>query len=320
MRSRMTIVALCLVWPGVGCEIDSATTTFVEADAATAAGMDTAQVSVTPAAEEELPYFSDGEFVAAAAKANLIRRYEFPTELDGRAIGFDLDGRVSGADDTQTCGQGDLSDLAGTPGVDNQLAKMWFAIEPIVGEAVAGLLQGSINEGRFLLVVELGGLDDLVNDDDVTLNLFRGRLDPIIGTSGLIAPGQTVAIDAEFGHSTVEHVKLQDGKLEAGPVAFQLPIDILEADFVMHIFDGRIRLQVHEDGTFSGELGGAIEVQAVMDELLATDAAAEAALVAPIFQDNADMGFEDGACRHFSVAFGFEGTTTFVRRDADSPL
>ena len=106
-----------------------------------------------------------------------------------------------------------------------------------------------------------------------------------------------------------------DGWVEAGPVSFQLPIDILEADFVMDVRDGKLRFQIHEDGTFEGIIGGSIFVYDVLDELYQTDAYEEAQLVTPLFENNADMGFEGGICKQFSLAFGFEGTTGYVVRE-----
>ena len=236
----------------------------------------------------------------------------------GIAEGFDLDGKVSDNRDEATCYSQDYTSPQGETGVDNQLAKVWADIEPLVGEAVRGLIQGSINEGRFLMMVELTGVDDLVNDDNVTLHLFRGQLNPLIGTLGLISPNQTFDFDSEFSSSVVENVKIVDGFVEAGPVEFQVPIDILEVQFPLHVSQGKIRFEIKEDGTFEGMIGGFVDVDYVMDILVNSDARQEAELVRPIFENNADMGRVDGRCRLFSSAYHFKGTTGFVVRHPET--
>ena len=259
--------------------------------------------------------FDHDGYVYENAQANVMREFEFFGEEEyGVAEGFDLDGEVSTNRDVETCYTQDHTSPDGLAGVDNQLAKIWGDIEPLVGEAVRGLIQGAINEGRFLMMVELTDVDDFKNDDDVTLHLFRGQLKPVIGTFGLIAPDQTYDFDSEFASSIVEGVKIVDGVVEAGPVEFQVPIDILEVQFPLHVQDGKIRFEIHEDGSFEGMIGGYLDIDYVLGILLESDARQEAELVRPLFEDNADMNRVDGRCTKFSTAFRFKGTTGFAVR------
>jgi hypothetical protein len=264
--------------------------------------------------DPDLVQLADGGLVDLSHETNVVRRFYFLTEAEGRVDGFDLDDTNSPEGDPNSCGHADSVAPDGSTGIDNQLGVAWTVLEPLIGEAVQALLQGSINEGRFLLMVELSDIDDLQNDDDVTLDLFYGRLDPEIGTLGLIAPDQTFYVDESKPASHVEGVKLVDGRLEAGPIAFTAPIDILEEQFNIPIVQGRVRIDIREDGSFLGVLGGGINVPDTMAYMLDSNAAAEARLVEPIFYNNADMQLEDEGCRMLSVAFGFEGTTAFVVR------
>ena len=267
---------------------------------------------------ESWTHLQEGEYILKNSHVNVLREFHFTSETNpGEAEGFDLDGVNTAAGDPNSCGHADLVDSEGRSGIDNQLAKIWKLLEPLVGEAVQALLQGAINEGRFLLMLELVGVKDLQNDAKVTVNLFRGSQNPEIGTYGLISPDQTYYLDPSIEMSTVKGVEIDDGWVEAGPVGFQLPIDILEANFIMDIQDGKLRFKIWEDGTVEGIIGGSLYVYDVLEELYQTDAYAEAQLVAPLFEDNADMGLEDGVCRQFSVAFGFTGTTAYVVREKD---
>jgi hypothetical protein len=163
----------------------------------------------------------------------------------------------------ESCGHGDLTDPQGRAGVDNQLANIWSSLAPLVGPQVQALLQNAINEGRVLIMFELAGVDDLKNDDDVTLRVYRGLLRPEVGTRGLITPDQTFDFDYASPVSMVEGARIVDGVLEAGPTILQIPIIILDLDIVAQLHYGRVHLDIADDGTFTGYMGGALNVPEV---------------------------------------------------------
>jgi hypothetical protein len=287
-------------------DLDASSGAAVAADAAPEAG-----------GPDASPYFEGEKYVLAGSHANIVRRMGFiGLTGPGVARGFDLDGRVSPAGERESCGHGDLTDPEGRTGIDNQLASIWATLEPLVGPQVAALLQGAINEGRVLVMMELSGVDDLRDDPDVTFRLFRGVLRPEVGTQGYITPDQTFAFDYENPVSTVSNVAIVDGELVAGPVVLQVPIAILDLDIIADIELGRIRVRIAEDGTFSGYIGGALSLPKIIGALLETGASAETRLVQPIFERNADMEPVDGKCTYISVGLEFDGTTAFVVRDA----
>ncbi len=262
------------------------------------------------------PYFDGDLYVLENSRVNVVRKMRFTSLLEpGRAQGFDLDGKNSPAGEEASCGHGDLLGPNGETGVDNQLAKIWSDLAPLVGTQVDALLQGAINEGRVLIMLELVGVDDLRNDPSVTLNVYRGLADPDLGTFGLISPDQTFALDYAKPVSTVENVAIVDGVLEAGPVTLQIPIAILDLDIVAELYFGRAHLELAEDGTFSGYLGGALNLDEVITALLETGASAETELVKPLFEANADMERVDGVCTFFSMGITVEGTRAYTIRD-----
>jgi len=262
-------------------------------------------------------WFGGERYIEPNTHTNVIRRMIFYGEEGGVADGFDLDERTSEIGDPQSCGHPDLVDSTGQDGIDNQLAVLWNAIVLIVGEQTEELLQGAINEGRVLIMIELADLDDLQNDDDVTVRIYRGLLDPELGTTGLISPDQTFAFDTEGPVSEVTGVALVDGALEAGPLEILIPLDILDLKIVLPLEVARVRLQVEEDGSFHGMIGGAINVPLMLEALLDTNAAAETRTVQPFFEANTDMFAGDDGCTHLSAALRFEGTAAFVTRPVD---
>jgi hypothetical protein len=273
-----------------------------------------------PQQEANLVTLEDGGVVNLEEHTNVVRRFFFMTETEeGLVDGFDLDGLDSPVGELESCGHGDIGAPDGRTGIDNQLGRTWSVLEPLVGTATEALLQGIINEGRFLMMYQLTDLDDLVNDDDVQLELFYGNGSPDIGTYGVITPDQTFTIDDTKEATPVLPVSLVDGVIEAGPMDFTVPLDVLEEYLEIRVKNGRVRIEVHEDGTFTGVMGGSVDVEDSMTQLLDTNASQEARLVEPIFYNSADMGYVDGACTMLSVAFGFEGTNAFVVRYDDTP-
>ncbi|MFT5430519.1 MAG: hypothetical protein ACI9OJ_001194 [Myxococcota bacterium] len=306
--------ALCF-----GCGADSETNQAADASM----GADTVTERFWVESPESDEYFTEGGYLLPTTHATVVHQFSIDGEVEpGIAIGFDLDETVSPEGDESSCGHGDKSHDDFGPGIDNQFANVWDLIEPLVGPAIRALLQEAINEGRFLLIMELEGLDDPKNDDSVTLRVLRGQLEPAVGASGFLLPDQTFTIDREFPISVVENVAIVDGIIEAGPIEVAIPIEIFDANFTLRIRNGRLKFSIDEDGGFTGVLGGGIHVGDAIGELLETGAAAEAGLVQPVFESNADLGKSGDTCELISAAFGFATTPGYVVRyasDADLP-
>jgi hypothetical protein len=269
-----------------------------------------------PTTEDDLIYLEEGLAVDLSEQNSVVRRFFFMTESeDGEVDGFDLDGEDSPDGHEMSCGHGDAPSPDGRTGIDNQLGRTWSVLEPLVGTATQALLQGIINEGRFLMMIQLDRLDDYVNDDDVGLTIYYGSGSPDIGTLGVIAPDQTFTVDPTKDSSSLERVELVDGVIRAGPMDFTVPFDVLEEYLEIPVKDGQVRIEVNEDGSFTGILGGRVNVADSMAQLLDTNASQEARLVEPIFYNSADMGYVDGSCTELSVAFGFESTNAFVAKE-----
>ena len=267
----------------------------------------------------EWGYLEEGQYILENSHANVLRTFAlFGTDDNGLSWGFNLDGEITPDGVEESCGHGDLTDPEGRQGIDNQMAKIWDLIEPVAGVTAQGALQSSINEGRFLIMLEIVGADNFQNAEDVTLNIFQGDANPVIGTYNLIAPSQTYFIDPEADFVSVDNVDIVDGVIEVGPVDYTIPVDVLELQTTTKIHKGKFRFEITEDGSFVGFMGGAVSVSEFMYDLSQTDAQQEAALVEPLFQNNADMGYDDGSCDLFSMAFQIEGTKAFVVREETS--
>lgn len=131
------------------------------------------------------------------------------------SYGLNLDGEVSAEDFTNP---------AGEEGIDNQLYRALGCIAGYRKDGPYWFFENDfmINNGYNRWMIELSGVDDLVNDDDVTVTTYRG-LDKLFTDAtgeGFIAGG-TQRVDARWGQSFVEEVKgrIVDGVLTTDPIA-----------------------------------------------------------------------------------------------------
>lgn len=131
------------------------------------------------------------------------------------AYGLNLDGEVS-ADD--------FKNPAGEDGIDNQLYRVLGCIAGYRKDGPYWFFENDfmINNGYNRYMIELSGVDDLVNDDDVTVTTYRG-LDTLLTDAtgeGFIAGG-TQRVDARWGQSFIEETKgkIVEGVLTTEPIA-----------------------------------------------------------------------------------------------------
>ena len=123
--------------------------------------------------ESETPFQLEGGFVLPNSHANVVREFSFfSEESPGVSDGFDLDGVDSQGPEESTCYTVDSVDPEGRTGIDNQLAYIWTDLEGLVGEASKGLIQGAINEGRFLAS---GSASEVQSDPDVQAAYLGGQ-------------------------------------------------------------------------------------------------------------------------------------------------
>ena len=177
---------------------------------------------------EQFPEGGDGERTVVDTRL-MIEGYQYHTntattdiydslpfyEAQGDvSYGLNLDGEVS-ADD--------FKNSAGEEVIDNQLYRALGCIAGYRKDGPYWFFENDfmINNGYNRWMIELSGVDDLVNDDEVTVTTYRG-LDKLFTDAtgeGFIAGG-TQRVDARWGQSFVEEVKgrIKDGVLTTEPI------------------------------------------------------------------------------------------------------
>ena len=199
------------------------------------------------------------------AEADEFEFYEVEGEL---SWGLNLDGEV---------GENDFVHPDGVEGIDNEVYR---AVGCIIGfrgpDGVEYIFQNKAIIDRVYnrMMIELSDVENLVNDDKVTINWYRG-MDRLLtdATGSKVMPGGTQRVDRRWGESLIRQSagKIQDGVLTTDPID-ELVVPWMNLGVPsIHIFrDARLQLDVTSDGA-TGILAGYADVDTWYYQLIRND-------------------------------------------------
>ncbi|HEY4370132.1 MAG TPA: hypothetical protein VGN07_23070 [Steroidobacteraceae bacterium] len=190
-------------------------------------------------------------------------------EAVGPSDGLNLDGKI---------GPHDFKNPDGTPGIDNQLFR---AIGCLVGFRVDGLQyifqRLTIKKERYTrTMIELTDVDDLVNDPEVRVTIYRG-VDRLLtdATGDKIVPGGSQRIDTRWGAEFMQQLEGQivNGVLTTRPTAkMVLPWNSdTRVPTAQIIHDMRLQLKITPTAA-EGVIAGYADVEAFYKSLIRADA------------------------------------------------
>jgi hypothetical protein len=172
------------------------------------------------------------------------------------AVGLNLDGKI---------GPNDFVSPEGEPGIDNQLYR---AIGCVAGFRATGAYYFFLNEYMARdafnrVLIEITDVDDLTNDRDVTVTIYRG-LDPLLTSSDgqSFLSGSSQRIDERWGKRYIRRLKgkIVNGVLTTEPTDIVLPYsDTFECNTDQHFKAARFRLKLSPTGA-AGLLGAYVDV------------------------------------------------------------
>ena len=177
-------------------------------------------------------------------------------ETDGKiAYGLNLDGKI---------GRNDFTSPDGEQGIDNQMYRVMGCIAGYRGPD--GFYYVLINQEMLeergdnnRLVIELTDVDNLVNDDDVTLTIAHGREKLLRDAAGQdYLAGGTQSIDTQWGRQFVQRFrgKIIDGVLTTDAADWTFPAAMPFSDVSITTMRGaRFRLKLtasHAEGLLAG--------------------------------------------------------------------
>ena len=194
--------------------------------------------------------------------------FEF-LEVEGDlSWGLDLDGEV---------GPNDFVHPDGTPGIDNEVYR---AVGCIIGfrgpDGVEYIFQNKalVDERYNRMMIEISGIDDLQNDDEVTVTWYRGLDRLLTDATGLkVMPGGTQRVDARWGKSLIRQTrgKIVDSVLTTEPIEeLVFPWQNLSVPSVHRFRDARLQLTLSAEGA-TGLLAGYADVDTWYYQLIRND-------------------------------------------------
>jgi len=244
-------------------------------------------------------------------KSFLINSIKPSAFIEGRINGFDLDGLVSEQPLPENCFLYDAVDHEGNTGIDNALSTMLVDLEGTELEMFPQYIEYSIQQGTFLTMIHITGIDDPVSDDCVEVELVLVEGDVLIGGDENILDGQTL-YRKTAEQRTSSQAFISDGILHAEGLRTSLLID--GEDFLLDIPIHNIALRgAFKDGKLQGHLGGVSDI----NDLLVLSQIAYAGFFS-FLQDrmyqHADMNPDaNGVCQGISSGFDFDSINAHLR-------
>ncbi|MBK7152310.1 MAG: hypothetical protein IPI43_10495 [Sandaracinaceae bacterium] len=238
------------------------------------------------------------------------------TDDDGSLRGMNLDDRVDEVGSPDTCNKVDGVAPDGTPGIDNQFSILGGLVVSQLGGNADALIQSSINDGRLLILLELLNVDNLENDNDVTVRIHVGSGPVDVGTNGRPEPGQSFDISEMSAPIEVRDVRIVDGRIDIHPFDINVNVDILQAMFFLTLLESRIQVDLREDGSGTGVLGAGVDSAMILD-IIANDEVLMPTLgaVRAVLRGLGDLQPNDiGGCDRVSVGIEIDVVPAFILR------
>jgi len=157
------------------------------------------------------------------------------------------------------CAHDDFVGHAGERGIDNQAWRLMGCVRGYrPNDLMDRLHEGNtmIKEGGYALLLEISGMDDPVNDDEIEVQLLSANHPVSVNAVGDLT--QHVSYTAHENtryHNEVAKGKIENGILTTEPVDFRIKVKQQTMDNEFWFRDARIRAEVHSDGRIKGIVG-----------------------------------------------------------------
>jgi len=261
--------------------------------------------------------------------------FYYPQSVDSALDGADIDGHPSLGDAPESgCPHDDFLGPNEALGVDYNFLRIITNEETREdgkyvfggfreGQLVDGVISGATNNGSMTILLQVQGLDDPVNDDEVIVQIFASEDSPALGTDNSVLSGATLSVHPESRfHSGEVRGRLENGVLMAGPIDLRFPIDIMIVRDELLVHDSILRLQLGE-GSFEGTVTGYWDVANIRsivgvpttDNGNAANFTIEQFDAAMAAYADWDRDGDTGLCKSISTIFQIRGTQAFLATD-----
>ena len=252
----------------------------------------------------------------------------YTLDSPGVIAGLDLDATTSTRSDAAVpvgaCAHDDFDGTLGEAGIDNQVWRVVGCIRGFQeGDLIETTATAAIKDGSRTMLMEIAGVDDVVDDPEVSVRLFSSTDPAPKDASGGILAGASLFVheDVRF-HGPPARGSIVDGILTTEPfdVRLQLKIQTIDSEYVFR--DAQLRIELLADGTARGILGAYWDVANFYDingghflarpasHFLGFNCAALHAAAYRMADGHPDP--ETGACTSLSSAHEVEAVQAFV--------
>jgi hypothetical protein len=184
-----------------------------------------------------------------------------------RVAGLDLDGidSAAGSATSGSCAHDDFTGPDGETGIDNQHWRLMGCIRGYRPNDLMDRLHQAntmITEGGYAILLEIGGMDDPRNDEEVEVQILSAS-EPVTtnAVGGILEHvSLTAHADPRF-QSAKARGRIVDGILTTEPVDLRVKVKQQTQDNAAWYRDARIRAEVQEDGRIVGIVGGYWDVE-----------------------------------------------------------
>ena len=249
------------------------------------------------------------------------------------SYGLNLDGTTDGRATPNSCEHPKFEGLNGEPTVDNQLYRALGCVRAYDGDALRQAFDGG-GDGRLehrtrhdldLYLIELRGLDDIRNDDEVEVGIYSTGDLSLHSLAGTDLPHQSFQVTPNPRWRTETKGRIVNGVLTTDVIevlylSWKIPTTGLFGQASEHEFhDVRFRVSLLPDGTITGIMGAYRPIENISTEgrcckSMASVANHNCASEHKTFVAMAD-GYPDpntGLCTMISAAQRVEGVPAFV--------
>ncbi|HIN89850.1 MAG TPA: hypothetical protein EYN04_04350, partial [Porticoccaceae bacterium] len=226
---------------------------------------------------EQLYPYHEGLTVEETQLKQEIETWHPSTEPDGFEF-LEVEGEISwGLNLDGEVGPNDFVHPNGSPGIDNEVYR---AVGCVIGfrgpDGVEFIFQNKaiVDERYNRMMVELTEVDDLENDDNVTVTVYRG-MDRLLtdATGSRVMPGGTQRVDRRWGQNLIRQVeaRIVDSVLITEPIGdLIIPWQNLSVPSIQLFRDARFELDLSAEGA-TGLLAGYADVDTWYYQLIRND-------------------------------------------------
>ena len=246
------------------------------------------------------------------------------------SYGMSVDGTDDGHATDTTCAHEKFTGPNGEPAIDNQTYRVLgcssnFRGFPGEEGYLESLRNAAFKDGGTTILIEVMGVTDPKNSDNVTVGVYNGTSPMMIDANGHMLPYASLTVTDDKKFQSTLHGKIENGVLTTQPGDIAIEYDFGGYPSYFHFKAARLKIQLNADGSAKGMLAGYL---AASDVDLTSHAKQESAEMigydCPTFSQAVRRyadGFKDpktGQCTAISTAFSITAIPAFVIHPEDS--